>query len=584
MERSMWYKNKSRLFIVIILVLAAFFLFSPFTGRINFLKTSKVSAAGIHKIYLPLTVNGYPIVIASTATLTSTSTPGGPTATKTKTPTKTFTPSKTLSPTKTPTASQTPTATATSIIPTNTPTHTPSPTATYTNTPTFTPSSTPTMTPSPTPGTPQAPLFGVGIDHITAEGGLTRMTAANVSWLRLPGVEWSKVETTQGTYNWSALADLETELKNVPADVKVILLVHSTPEWARKTAGTGPSCGPIAADKFAAFGNFMKALVVRYSAAPYNIKYWEIWNEEDTPYFEGDSGFGCWGDYNDLYFGGGYYAEMLKVVYPQIKAGNFQAQVLIGGLLLDCDPRAGCAAVGGSDIPGKFLEGILRTSGAAAAFDGVSYHAYDYYLGIQGEYYNPNWQSAWNTTGPVLASKTQFIQSVLAQYGVTGKYLMNTEVALVCGRTGLEAPCLLDAYAYSKAYYMPQTYSMAMSLNLLTSDWYSVFGWRGSGLLDGYTNPLPAYNAFKFNISELTNAAYAGEIIGADIGGVAGVRGYKFLRNGHKVWVVWSQDGTTHTITLATAPQYAWDSLGVVVTPAKNMSVTLNPIYIEWNP
>ncbi len=50
--------------------------------------------------------------------------------------------------------------------------------------------------------------------------------------------------------------------------------------------------------------------------------------------------FGCWGDPNDkTYYGGEYYAEMLKRAYPAVKAANPQAIVLNGGLLLDCDPR-----------------------------------------------------------------------------------------------------------------------------------------------------------------------------------------------------------------------------------------------------
>ena len=46
------------------------------------------------------------------------------------------------------------------------------------------------------------------------------------------------------------------------------------------------------------------------------------------------------------YYGGGYYGEMLKAVYPQIKAVNLQSQVH-GWILLDCDRLfGGCAAVG----------------------------------------------------------------------------------------------------------------------------------------------------------------------------------------------------------------------------------------------
>ncbi len=578
--------KKSRLLIVIIVVLLLAFLLSPFSGKANPMKASSVAAAGPYKVYLPLMMNNYPISMASTTTPTRTATPGVPTATftKTKTPTRTATATP-ATPTKTPT--RTPSAT-------NTPVSTATPTPTITNTPD--PTSTPTATTTPTPDTPQAPLFGVGVDHLTTAGGLDQVAAANISWTRLPGVQWSTVEASPGTYNWSVLADLETDLKNGSSDgFKVVLLVHSTPEWARKDGGTGPWCGPIAEAKLPDFAKFMKALVARYSVAPYNVKYWEIWNEEDTPYGTGDAGFGCWGDSSDAYFGGGYYAEMLKAVYPQIKAADPQAQVLIGGLLLGCDPRGGCAA--GTSLPSMFLEGILRNNGGPY-FDGVSFHSYDYYYGGLGEYYSPYWLSAssstlpsWPSTlptpthfGPVFIAKAQFINSLLSQYGVTGKYLMNTESALICGKTGQEAPCVTDDMAYTKAYYIAQAYAAAIAQGLRANIWYSALGWRASGLLNGDLSPQPAYTAFKFATSELANAAYAGNIVSADLGGVSGVMGYKFQRGSRRVWIVWSLDGSTHSITLPGVPVAAWDALGNSVTKAATMDVTLNPLYLEWNP
>jgi hypothetical protein len=427
-------------------------------------------------------------------------------------------------------------------------------------------------------------VFGVGMDHINSSWGLDRVVAANISWVRTMGVQWSSVETTQGNYNWSVLAGLEGELQTASSKgIQVILLVHSTPEWARKTAGTGPSCGPIATNKLAAFGSFMRAMVVRYSVAPYNVKYWELWNEEDTAYFAVDPGFGCWGDGSDAYFGGGYYADMLKVVYPQIKAANSQAQVLIGGLLLDCDPRGACATVGHDSLPPKYLEGILR-NGGGLYFDGVSFHAYDYYGGTTGQYSNPNWSSAWNTSGSSLVAKSQFIQSILSQYGVTGKYLMNTESALICGATGQEAICLTDQFANTKAYYVTQTYAAAIAQGLRANTWYSTLGWRGSGLLDSSLNALPAYTAYQFGRSEMRNATYIGDISTSEIGGISGVKGYKLQRGDRRVWVLWSLDGNPHTISMSGAPLAAWDALGGSVTPAVSMNVTLKPLYLEWNP
>jgi Cellulase (glycosyl hydrolase family 5) len=432
-------------------------------------------------------------------------------------------------------------------------------------------------------------VFGVELHDINTGGGLGQMAAANTSFVRRNAVVWSSIETTQGTYNWSAMAGLETELKNASSNgMQVVLIVRSTPEWARKISGTGPSCGPISQSKLPAFGDFMHKLVARYSVVPYNVKYWEMWNEEDGPYITGDNIWGCWGDTSDTYYGGKYYAEMLKAAYPQIKSADPQAQVLVGGLLLDCDPRGNpsvCASLGKDAKPPKFLEGIL-VGGGGSSFDGVSFHAYDYYQGGLGYYSNTNWQSAWNTTGPVSIAKVQYITSLLTTYNAPGKFLMNTESAIldycpndICGGG--------QTFENTKAYYITQVYATAIATGLRANIWYDVFGWNGSGLLNGNLSPLPAYTAFQFGRSELRAATYSGATSATDIGSASSlIKGYKFQRidDQHRVWVLWSLDGNTHTITLASAPLAAWDALGASVSTATSMNITVKPLYLEWNP
>ena len=286
-------------------------------------------------------------------------------------------------------------------------------------------------------------IYGAEMFSINSSGGLNQMVDANMSWTRRNAVVWSSIEKSEGVYDWSAMAGLETELRNASSSgIQVILIVRSTPQWARKHAGSGPTCGPMAENKMGAFGNFMQQLVARYSVAPYNVKYWEMWNEQDAPEQLVENIWGCWGDTGDAYNGGGYYAKMLKAAYPKIKAADGQAQVVFGGLLLDCDPRktgtGGCANAQAAIAP-MFLEGALK-DGAGPYFDGLSFHGYDYYDYVDwnnpaalGKYGNGGWQSAWNTTGPVTVAKVEFIKSMLTKYSATGKFLMNTEVALICG-------------------------------------------------------------------------------------------------------------------------------------------------------
>jgi hypothetical protein len=425
-------------------------------------------------------------------------------------------------------------------------------------------------------------LFGAEMAQLTSGGGLDQMAAANISWTRRNAVLWSSVEPTEGARNWSALAGLESELQDASSKgIQVILIVRSTPEWARKIAGTGSYCGPIHPDKLAAFGSFMRDLVARYSVPPYNVKYWELWNEPDIDpsiFGYGDSIYGCWGDQSDTYYGGGYYAEMLKAAYPQIKAADPQAQVLVGGLLLDCDPRGSpsvCASLTPphDEKPPKFLEGILL-GGGGPYFDGVSFHAYDVYWGALGQYKIPNWNTAWNTTGPTVIAKAGFVKSVLTAKGFSGKILMNTETGILCGS------CSNDAiYETTKAYYVAQAYAAALAQGLRANVWYSVLGWENSGLLNPDLSPRPAYTAFQFSRSELRDATWL-----RDVTEYTGVKGYEFQRGDHRIWVVWSLDGGTHSISLPGVPLAIYHVDGTPIPPVGSLTLTLEPLYLEWSP
>ena len=65
---------------------------------------------------------------------------------------------------------------------------------------------------------------------------------------------------------------------------------------------------------------------------------------------------------------------MLSAIYPRMKAANPRAQIIIGGLLLECDYTH--SYPDGRSCPGsKFLRGILR-HGGGQNFDAVAYHGY----------------------------------------------------------------------------------------------------------------------------------------------------------------------------------------------------------------
>jgi hypothetical protein len=65
------------------------------------------------------------------------------------------------------------------------------------------------------------------------------------------------------------------------------------------------------------------------------------------------------------------------------------------------------------------------------------------------------------------------------------------------------------------------------------------------------------------------------------------VKGYEFQRGDRRIWVMWSSDGNTHSISLPGVPLAGWRVVELSVTPVNpgaSMNVTLNPLYLEWNP
>ena len=191
----------------------------------------------------------------------------------------------------------------------------------------ITSTSTPTYEPT---FVPQPPLLGVAVEKYDSESGFEVALEHGAFWLRRwTPISWRDVEPVEGEFRWDRLTGLESELLRAhAAGVEPILWVHFVPEWAQ--AVVPYTCGPIREDKFEAFARFMEQLVSRYgSTSPYGVRYWQIGNELDVAPQEvrSDSLFGCWGDVNDAYYGGGYYAQMLQVVYPAIKAADPEAQV-----------------------------------------------------------------------------------------------------------------------------------------------------------------------------------------------------------------------------------------------------------------
>jgi hypothetical protein len=413
-------------------------------------------------------------------------------------------------------------------------------------------------------------VFGVEINRGNAARVTSKAADTGTSWVRFSGMTWDTIEATQGTRDWSKIKRWEDGVKGLSAaGMQPMALVFGTPAWAQKVPGS--TCGAIKPDALDDFAAFVREAVTRYSKAPYNVKYWEIWNEPDVDptLVPGDSGFGCWGDRNDPYYGGGYFADMLKQVYPAVKAADPTAQVMIGGLLLDCDPTD--PAVTKDCSPARFYEGILR-NGGANAFDILTYHAYNYW--------SPNaadWDlsvASWKARGGALLGKLSFLRETQARYGVQKPILMN-EGGLLCYPGGA---CPNDAYFGAQANYVVRLYARTWAHGLLASSWYTLDGpgWREGGLLDRQQNARPGYNAYKFMSGVLDGAVYA-----ADVSSGA-VEGYAFQRRGARVHVYWTNSGATGTVQLPAGSYTVYNKLGERQNVSGSaLQVGFEPVIVE---
>jgi hypothetical protein len=420
---------------------------------------------------------------------------------------------------------------------------------------------------------PPMPVFGVQmLDSISDAQGLTQAVEAQVRWVRFAAFDWSQIEplrTEPATYHWDVV-DGQSLIDAAANDMEVMAIVRFAPPWAQKLEGY--YCGPIAQDRLDEYAQFLYEMVRIYSLPPYNVRYWELGNEPDisSSLVSGDSGFGCWGDENDPFYGGSYYGEMLKQAYPAIKAADADAQVFIGGLLLDCDPTqpGACTGIHG-DLPPKFLEGILM-NGGGDYFDGVSFHAYSYYnstLGL-GHMVNPNWPGS----ETAIPEKTGFVRDVLARYGHSDKRLVNSESALLCYSESAE--CL-----ETQAIYMPRAYAEALALDLDAQFHFAMINqhWRHTGLLLPDLTPKQAYHAYKTAASFLTSAVYTGPAAGYP----AGIEGYTFLPPEETSYldVIWSVDGSLQDVTLP-AGAAAYDRYGVLVASSGTIQVNYGAVYV----
>jgi len=419
---------------------------------------------------------------------------------------------------------------------------------------------------------PYFTIFGVD-----GRSSLDMIADAQIDWLRVNvQLKWSQIEVTQGSYDWNEAGEVDKILiKAVENGLQPILVIQTSPTWARQYSSS--ICGPIKKEAFSLFGEFLYKVVQRYSQPPFRVNHYQIWNEPDglTNYDGSQDDFGCWADGSDDYGGGLSFGKMLSQVYPKVKEANPDAQVILGSLMLICDPRdpAPQDYCKNEDYrkAANFFDGVMKE--ASKSFDEVMFNSRPSYVPgenpVWSEFHNWRWEAE---RGGLVNGKIEYIRNTMKKYGVD-KPIIHSEAYLLDRPLNAENYNLFEQY---KADYLVWVYANGWAQGLRAVLWYSIEGWKGSELVDN-GEATDAYQALKAMTSLLKETKY---IRSTDI---EGYKQFIFQSSTNFIWLLvptGQQYGVPITIPIPQNLQEIKTSLGEDLTPQKTEITFTNPIYI----
>ena len=302
---------------------------------------------------------------------------------------------------------------------------------------------------------------------------LDNYTAMGVSIVRFD-LDWPAVQPTNSTtYSWDYFDGVINDI--VARGLKPLPIFHRTPSWASNGSGIPANMSQ--------FATFCAAAVNRYKD---RVRYWEVWNEPNLA--------GFWPPQPDPVA----YTNMLKAVYPAVKAADPTAFVISGGL----------SSVPTTGLPDHWSEHDFLTqiyaNGGGGNFDAVGIHPYSWPLMPSNNQSYNGWT--------MMSATTPSVRSIMTANGDSAKKIWITEFGAPTG-TGTNA--VTDA---TLAAMVTEAHSLAASYPWCGPIvWYEYWD-HGESLTDTEANfglvrnnylPKPAYNTYLRLKNPTTTAAAA---------------------------------------------------------------------------
>ncbi|MFE0326322.1 cellulase family glycosylhydrolase [Streptomyces sp. NPDC058960] len=149
---------------------------------------------------------------------------------------------------------------------------------------------------------------------------ITKMKSAGITWIRMDA-EWWTVQPTNGAFDWSKPDAVHDVFK--AAGFNMVILLNTSPVWARRAANTAPLYSPWQTPDPALYAAYCGAAATHYAARGTHV--YELWNEANLN--TGPNSPAGWGHLSPLGF-----AELSVAAYPAIKAADPTSVVLSGSL------------------------------------------------------------------------------------------------------------------------------------------------------------------------------------------------------------------------------------------------------------